>query len=177
MTTDLDDRGSFAELYTGAGMGPESARKHAWGFGWWWLVVVGVVGLVVTLGYLAGDETQTDTQFDQTHHSLAVTDQHLGQLRSELVAARRELAAVKSGVAADSSAVARDTSDLRGVEMALDNAQTNVTHQTSTIGDLTTCLGGVEQALNALAVADQGEAIAALDAVTTSCAKAVASSD
>jgi hypothetical protein len=40
--------------------------------------------------------------------------------------------------------------------------------------DLQLCLAGVEQALNALSVNDQPHAIAALDAVSTSCTVAVA---
>jgi hypothetical protein len=62
------------------------------------------------------------------------------------------------------------------VQAALANAQSDVSHQTSTIADLHTCLRGVEQALNALAVSDQNRAVGALDAVATSCTNAAASS-
>jgi hypothetical protein len=82
---------------------------------------------------------------------------------------------VNSQVTVDSKALAQDTTQLQGVKQALVKAQVDVTSQTSTIGDLHTCLGGVEQALNALAVADQNHAIAALNAVSANCAKAVAS--
>lgn len=141
----------------------------------WIAVAIAVVVLAGAIGCFAANEVQADTQFDQAHHSLDVTRHHLDTVLAELASAERNLAVVKSGVVADSAALARDTSELRGVDKALLSAQANVSHQSSTIGDLTTCLGGVEQALNALAVADQGRAIGALQAVATSCSQAVAS--
>jgi hypothetical protein len=135
---------------------------------------VAVAVLAAAFGYLAGNEAQANTQFDQAHRSLTTTRGHIDTVLSELARVRRALAAVDDQVTADSTALARDTSQLQGVKKALAGAQVDVTHQTSTIGDLQTCLGGVEQALNALAVADQNQAIDALDAVSTSCAQAVA---
>jgi hypothetical protein len=131
--------------------------------------------LAGAIGYFTANEVQANTQFDQAHHSLDVTQHNLDSVLAQLAAAQRNLAVRKSGVLGDSAALAKDTSELQGVEKALLSAQTNVTHQTSTIGDLTFCLGGVEQALNALAVADQSRAIASLNAVATGCSQAVTS--
>ena len=142
----------------------------------WLIAGLALAVLAATFGYLAGNEIQANTQFDQTHHSLDVTQGHIDAVQSQLATVRRELAVVNNQVAASSTQLAQDTSQLQGVKKALINTETNVTHQTSTIGDLQMCLGGVEQALNALAVGDQGPAIAALNAVSASCARAVASS-
>ncbi len=141
----------------------------------WILVALVIAVLAATFGYLAGNEVQANTQFDQTHRSLDTTRGHIHSVLSELASVRRQLGTVDGQVKADGAALAQDTSQLQGVKKALTDAQAHVTQQASTIGNLQTCLGGVEQALNALAVADQNHAIDALDAVSTSCAQAVAS--
>ncbi len=167
MTIDLPD----AEQAGGLADPPE-ARRH--GRRRWVAVALALAVLVATFGYLAGNEVQANTQFDQTHTSLDSTRHHIDTVLSDLSTVRHELAVVDSQVAAATKALAQDTTQLQGVKHALISAQVDVTSQSSTIGDLHTCLGGVEQALNALAVADQNHAIAALDAVQASCAKAVA---
>ncbi len=70
----------------------------------------------------------------------------------------------------------QDASQLLGAQTSLAAAQTHVTQQASLITSLQTCLVGVEQALNALAVGKQAKAIAALNSVSTSCTAAEASS-
>ena len=140
----------------------------------WIIGIVAFAAFAAVPGYLTGNEVQANTQFDQTHRSLDTTRHHIDTVLSDLATVRHELGVVNSQVAVDSKALAQDTTQLQGVEHALTSAQADVTSQTSTIGDLHTCLGGVEQALNALAVADQNHAIDALHAVTASCAKVVA---
>ncbi len=78
---------------------------------------------------------------------------------AELATVRHDLSVVNGQVSAYTTALAQDTTQLKGVQAALANAQSDVSHQTSTIADLHTCLGGVEQALNALAVSDQNRAV------------------
>jgi chromosome segregation ATPase len=131
--------------------------------------------LAAVLGFVTGNERQANTEFDQTHYTLNVTTHRIDTALADLRTVRNELDLVNGQVSADSTALAQDTAQLQGVQKALTSAQATVTHQTSTISDLQTCLGGVEQALDALAVGDQGHAIDALDAVSTSCANAVAS--
>ncbi len=70
----------------------------------------------------------------------------------------------------------QDTSQLQGAESALSAAQAHVAQQASLLTALHTCLGGVEQALNALAVGSQGKAAASLYAVSASCSTAVSAS-
>ena len=149
-------------------------RRHARSRRW---ILAGVTlsMAALSLAYLAGNEAQANTQFDQTRHTLTVTTGRLARASDELIAVRRSLHLADGQVTADSAELAGDTSQLQAVQQALDGAQADVTSQTSMIGDLQVCLSGVEQALNALAVAAQGRAIQALDAVATSCSSAVAS--
>ena len=141
-----------------------------------WFVGLAVFAVFAAgLGYVTGNEVQANTQFDQTHHSLDTTRHHIAIVLGDLAVVRHGLRIIDGQITAGSVALAQDTSELKAVQTALVNAQANVSHQTVTIGNLQTCLGGVEQALNALAVADQNQAISALNSVTTSCASVVAS--
>ena len=70
-------------------------------------------------------------------------------------------------------ALAEGTTKLDGARTALVNAQANVTQQSSATVNLHTCLGGVERALNALALGDPNGAVGALTAVAGSCSSAV----
>jgi hypothetical protein len=126
------------------------------------------------VGYLTGNEVQANTQFDRAQNSLNVTTHHLDTVLADLRTIRQELDVVNGQVSTDSTALTQDTMQLQGAQKVLANAQAAVANQTSTNGDLQACLGGVEQALNALAVGDQARAISALDATSTSCANAVA---
>jgi chromosome segregation ATPase len=141
----------------------------------WAAAIVALAVFAGALGYVVDNEVQVNTEFDQAHHTLDVTRSHIDVTSADLATVRRELDVVKDQVGAASTAFTQDTAQLQGVQRALASAQANVTHQTSTITDLNVCLGGVEQALNALAVGDQTHAIDALNAVAASCANAVAS--
>ena len=67
-------------------------------------------------------------------------------------------------------------SQLQGVEAALAGARASVSTQTKAMDDLRTCLGGVEQGLNALSVGDRVHAVNALSAVSTDCSAAYVAS-
>jgi hypothetical protein len=150
---------------------PTRRRSHRWG----WIVLAVVLALFAAiLGYVTGNEVQANTQFDQTHQSLDTTRHHIDAALASLATVRHELNVVNGQVGDDSAALAQDVSELKGARTALANAQANVVNQTSMISDLQTCLGGVQQALNALAVADLPQAIAALKSVSSSCSHAVA---
>jgi septal ring factor EnvC (AmiA/AmiB activator) len=147
-----------------------SSRRRGW--------IVGAVLfalLAALLGYMTGNERQANTQFDQTHQSLDTTRHQIHAALASLATVRHELTLVNGQVADASTALTQDASELKEAQTALANAQVNVVDQTSMISDLQTCLGGVEQALNALAVADQPRAISALTSVSSSCSGAVAS--
>jgi hypothetical protein len=147
-----------------------SRRRREW--------VVGAVALAVFatgLGYLVGNEVQANTQFDGAHRSLNLARQQMRVVLPVLNSVRRELGGLDGQVSQSTTALANDVAQLLGVQGTLAGEQSVVSRQGSSIGDLHSCLGGVEQALNALSVGDQGSAIDALDAVATSCQSAVAS--
>ncbi len=132
-------------------------------------IVLLVVVLATALGYLVGNEVQADTQFDQAHHSLDVTQVRIRGVEADLTTVQRQLSGLRGQVTQDSATLAADTATLNDVKAALANSQANVSRQNSAIGSLDTCLAGVEQALNALSLGDQKHGLAALDAVASSC--------
>ncbi len=83
---------------------------------------------------------------------------------------------LKTQVGNDTTALDQDASQLLGAQTSLAAAQAHVTQQASLIGSLQACLGGVEQALNALSVGRQSRAITTLNSVSSKCTAAEASS-
>jgi len=140
------------------------------------VAVVLVLVLVGTaVGLVAGDVARTNRQFDRTQRSLDVTQAHTRAVLADLTQVRQELGGVSVQVFLATKALAQDAADLTTAHSELLVAQSDVSNQTTVIADLQTCLGGVQQALNALSVNDQGRAIDALDSVAPQCNGAVAS--
>jgi len=152
---------------------PEAVPVYSSRIRGWLAGVVASALLVVALGYLTSDEIRADNGFDRAHASLDVTRHHDAQVRSELSAVRSSLREVDGEVDQDQAVLTRDTTELTGVQSSLSIAGATISRQKEDIGDLQSCLSGVEQALNALAVHDQPHAIDALDAVTATCSAAV----
>ena len=141
--------------------------------------VVGALACMVfatTICLVVVNETQINTDFAKTRYSLSLIQHHTDSISADLATIRHDLSVVKGQVGTDSVARVTDTSQLQKVQKVLASAQANVSHQTSLIGDLRSCLDGVEQASNALAVSDQSGAVNALNAGAQSCAAAQASS-
>ncbi len=139
-----------------------------------WIAVLVVLALVgTTVAFLAVDETRTNTRFDRTHQALDATRAQIAVVAGDLASVRHSLDGVNGQVAIDATALAADTSKLDGAKTALAHASTDLSLQDLAIGGLHTCLGGVEQALNALATGDQARAVSALEAVAGSCAGVV----
>jgi hypothetical protein len=139
----------------------------------WIIAIVALAFFAAGLGYVTGNEVQANTQFDQGHASLNVTRHHISVVLGDLATVRHDLDVVNGQVDQDAVALSRDTAQLKKLQADLVNAQSNVSLQSQAISDLQTCLSGVEQALNALAVNDKGRAINALNAVSASCTNAV----
>ena len=133
------------------------------------LILLLVVVLATGLGYLVGNEVQANTQFDQAHRSLDLTRGRIHGVDAHLAAVQRQLAGLRGQVTQDSATLATDTATLNGVKAALERSQATVGRQNAASGSLHTCLGGVEEALNALSLGDQKHALAALGAVAPSC--------
>ena len=70
--------------------------------------------------------------------------------------------------------LAQDAAQVKAVQAALAQAQASVLQQGTTIAGLRGCLGGVEQALNALSVGDLDQAVSQLSAVATPCQQVAA---
>ena len=138
--------------------------------------VLVVTAVVVAVGLLVADQIDQRQQFDRTQASLHLTRQHVASVSVQLSAVRRQLHLVSTQVGNDTTAAAQDASELKGAQSALMAAEAHVTQQVSLIGSLQTCLGGVERALNALAVGKIGRAASALDAVSSGCSVAAAAS-
>ena len=147
------------------------SRRGRWIIG----LTVGAV-FAAGLGYLIHDQVQAHDRFDQARSSLGVTRHQTSTVSSELADLRRDLALVTAQVGSDTTALNQDGSQLKGAQAALAAAQAHVSEQSSQITSLQTCLGGVERALNALSVGRKARALAALQAVSSSCSSATASS-
>jgi hypothetical protein len=143
-----------------------------------WLVGVAAASLfLATVGYLVADQVAARQQFDRAQTALGITLHHTAVVTTQLGELRRELNVLTTEVGNDTTALDQDQSQLRGAQTALTAAQAHVSQQVSQIGSLHTCLGGVEKALNALAVANQARALALLSSVSSSCSTAAATSD
>jgi hypothetical protein len=142
----------------------------------WWLIVLAAAVLAAALGSLIADQVQERSQYGRTKAALGVTQRRTSAVSAQRRELSRDLSVLKTQVGSDTTALSQDSSQLLGAQTSLSAAQAHVTQQASLITSLQTCLVGVERALNGLAVGDQAAAIAALNAVSTSCTAAEASS-
>jgi hypothetical protein len=139
-----------------------------------WLIIVASVTLAAAaVGTLLLDAAHVNQRYDHERHVLAVTRGTTSVVSRELTAARTDLRLVTQQVGNDKTALAQDTSQLEGARSALNAAQAHVFEQASLLSALHECLGGVEQALNALAVGNQAKAADALKWVAAPCSTAV----
>ena len=144
--------------------------------GRWMIGVTSCSALVAVVAYLAVDQVEQRNQFDHSQAALAGTEHHISAVSKQLADLQHDLLVVTIQVGNDTTAFDQDASQLKGAQTALDAAQAHVTQQTSLITSLQTCLGGVEQALNALAVDNRLRAFSLLKSVSSSCTTAAAAS-
>jgi hypothetical protein len=139
-----------------------------------WLALVASIAVVgAALGILLADAAGTNHRYDHARHLLTLTRGTTRVVSRDLAAARVALHLVTQQVGSDTTTLAQDTSQLEGARSALSAAQAHVFEQASLLNSLRTCLGGVEQALNALAVGHQSKAAEALKWVAAPCSAAV----
>lgn len=171
------DAGGLLQLDHRAPPPPEPTPRRQMSRRTRWIVWIAAAALfAAALGYLIPDQLQARDQYAQARTTLGVTERDTHTVSSQLDEGRRDLSILKTQVGSDTTALSQDTAQLLGARTSLAAAQSHVTQQASIISSLQTCLAGVEQALNALAVKSQATAIAALNAVSASCTKAEASS-
>ena len=135
------------------------------------IVTVGIL-FAAALGYVVTGAVQANDRYDRTHAALGTTERQTRSVSRERGQLHAALALLSAHVASDSAAATQDTNQLKAAQTALADLEAHVTEQTALIGSLQTCLGGVERALNALSVGRPNHAIAALEAVTSSCQSA-----
>lgn len=140
-----------------------------------WLAVMTLIG--VSTVRVAESEVRANASSERAHQTLEGTETQIRLATSRLTAVRSALAVTEEQVGTDSDSLARDTQELNAARGALADVRAHVSQQSETIDDLHLCLGGIERALNALSVDDQADAIAALDAVSSSCEGASGSDD
>jgi hypothetical protein len=136
------------------------------------MATAAVALVAATLGYLISDQISQNDRFDRTRTSLALTHQHAGQVAHLLAALHRDVAILERQVGAAANAWRQDNAQLDAAESTLALLQSDVSQQGSHITALHTCLVGIQQALNALAVDDEVSAVDALNSVETSCSVA-----
>ena len=139
----------------------------------WFVRIAACAALAAGIGWLIGNQVQADAQYGRAHTALRDAVHQRATVLSELAAVKENLRLVNGQVEQTNRALTNDTVQLREVETALANAQSNVSSQQSTIAALHSCLGGVEQSLNALSVGDENSADNALVAVSADCKSAV----
>jgi septal ring factor EnvC (AmiA/AmiB activator) len=143
----------------------------------WWLVGIAsstVFALVVAL--LVVDQAHQRDAFAGSKAALAVTNRDITTVSPQLAALQHDLGTLTTQVGSDTTAFDQVASQLKGAQTALKAALAHVSVQSTQITSLQTCLGGVEQALNAFAVDSQQRAVSELESVSSSCTAAAEAS-
>jgi hypothetical protein len=121
------------------------------------------------LGYLLEDQIAAYAHYEQTKGAVAATHHREARVGRDLAVLRRELTTVTKKIESDTATLGQDQAKLKAAQAALAGVQADVSQQSTVIGALQSCLAGVQQALNALAINDQAGAIADLTSVGSSC--------
>lgn len=124
------------------------------------------------LGYLIDDQVAEHEHLDQVRVALSLTRHRSAEVTRDLTQLRHDITLLTAQVAANAATWNQDQGELRAASTALTITQADVSQQSSRITALHACLGGVQQALNALAINDQPSAVAALHSVSSSCTAA-----
>jgi hypothetical protein len=138
----------------------------------WGLALAAAALFLSAIGWLIDDQVQAHGQTDRAQAALAVTRHKKAVVKLQLAKLSHDVEVLATRVGSDTTAYGQEASQLKAAQSELTATQVDVSQQTTRIAALHTCLGGVEQALNALAVGSQANAISALSSVSTSCSTA-----
>jgi hypothetical protein len=144
--------------------------------GRWVIVIASCTVLAAVVGYLVTDQVQQRDQFNHSRAALSGDRAHISAVSAQLASVQHNLVVLTHQLGNDTTAFDQDASQLKAAQTALSAAQAHVTQQATLITSLQTCLGGVERALNALAVDHRSRAFALLESVSSSCTTAAAAS-
>ncbi len=149
---------------------PSRPRRRSWTG----LVLACLAGALFSsvIGYLVADQVTEHQHFARTRSALGLTRHQTAMVKHNLAVLVHDVSLLTAQVGKDSSTWKQDEAQLQAAATALAVTQGDVSKQSSLIGPLHVCLGGVQQALNALAINDQRDAVSALNSVSTSCASA-----
>jgi cell division protein FtsL len=149
-----------------ASVGPATKDPDRWRLRSVYLcaVLLLAVGTVVAVA--------SHNQLARTQSDLATTRTDLHQTLGRLVVARRHLAATASGSNAAKATLDAESAALAADQKQLATAQANVYSNGVSIGNLDTCLSGVQKALNLISLGNQAGGAVALSDVATSCQSA-----
>jgi len=136
------------------------------------LIIVAGALFASTLGYLIDDQVAEREHFDQTRTSLGITRHRTADVAHDLAVLRHDVGVLMGQVESATAAWTQDTTEAKAAQSALAVVRDDVSQQSSRIESLHTCLGGVQQALNALAIDNQATAISELNSVASSCSAA-----
>jgi len=161
----IDTEGSPVLL----GKPPTTRRQTRWVR--WTLAVLAFALVASTLGYLIDDQKSENEHYDRIHRSLVFTRHRTTDVHHDLAVLRHDVAVLMGQVASTSTSWTQDTSQLKTAQYELAVVQSDVTQGSTRIGSLHTCLAGVQQALNALAINNQAVAVSDLNAVSSSCSE------
>jgi len=142
---------------------------------WVAVIIVAVVGalFVLSVTALINQQVSERRQFNSAEHALGVIRSANGSATHDAAVLRQVITKLKTQVRTDSVSLQQDEAQLSAVQAALTFTQADVSQQTTRLAALHVCMGGVQQALNALALADPSSARFDLGAVSSSCASAL----
>jgi len=171
-TTDTDtdpdtdtDTGTDTDTDTGTIPPPTATGAERRRPVWWAVMVVGLallIGLTLWGARLRAEDAAANRRLDAgraaVRHTLAVLRSTEAHLVSEDGARTRATATLDL-----------ETTLLRGTEADLTREQSTITAQGVDITELSSCLAGVQVALNAVSLGDDARAIASLQAAGPAC--------
>jgi len=126
-----------------------------------------VAGSLLTLGIVS--DLHVRSELRQTRSSLEVTRSQLVNTLTRLATTEATLASTTEQRDTLQSELATTSQDLAGAESNLSNADQSLHVQGIDIATLHTCLAGVEQALNQIAVGNASGAVSSISGVASSC--------
>jgi hypothetical protein len=137
----------------------------------WRLRVVYLVAAIVVVATTAV-AVASHNQLGRTESDLARTRATLHHTLGRLTVARRHLAATTAASTTAEKTLDAESAALAADQKALANAQANIYSNGVSIGNLDTCLSGVQKALNLISLGNQSGGAASLSDVSASCQSA-----
>ena len=141
----------------------------------WRSAMAAAAASAAVVGVLVADMVHQRERGDRAQRALDSTQRMAATVSADLSGLRHSLDRLTTQVSRDTATLQQDAETLRGAGSALQTTQAHVRAQGTQIGAVHTCLSGVQQALNALSVGNQNDALWFVTIVSPSCSAAAAS--